>query len=317
MVAVIARRVKALTADGAIAAAAVGFIVFGWGGMAAAWPLLVFFGSATYLTRRRARFVQRSLVRQIDAGSSSLGGAGSSSPGRRRVVKLPAAAQGRQVWPGAGATPNVAAVEKAAHRDADGRKASQVLANGGVAAATVLAAALWPDPMWAAAYGGAVATSAADTWATELGMSSRRRPVLITTLKPVTPGQSGGVSGAGTVAGAAGAALIGVVLVAVSGSTAATSLTLVDVSLHWAGIAVAGGGFLGMLADSVIGATLQARFRCPACQRPTEHARHYCRPEGVQTTRIGGLPGLDNDGVNLTATVVGAAAAAVLFRILA
>lgn len=301
MVAVIARRVKALTADGAIAAAAVGFIVFGWGGMAAAWPLLVFFGSATYLTRRRARFVQRSLVRQIDAGSSSLGGgAGSSSPGR-----------------GAGATPNVAAVEKAAHRDADGRKASQVLANGGVAAATVLAAALWPDPMWAAAYGGAVATSAADTWATELGMSSRRRPVLITTLKPVTPGRSGGVSGAGTVAGAAGAALIGVVLVAVSGSTAATSLTLADVSLHWAGIAVAGGGFLGMLADSVIGATLQARFRCPACQRPTEHARHYCRPEGVQTTRIGGLPGLDNDGVNLTATVVGAAAAAVLFRVLA
>lgn len=292
MVAVIARRVKALTADGAIAAAAVGFIVFGWGGMAAAWPLLVFFGSATYLTRRRARFVQRSLVRQIDAGSSSLGR-------------------------GAGATPNVAAVEKAAHRDADGRKASQVLANGGVAAATVLAAALWPDPMWAAAYGGAVATSAADTWATELGMSSRRRPVLITTLKPVTPGQSGGVSGAGTVAGAAGAALIGVVMVAVSGSAAATSLTLANVPPHWAGIAVAGGGFLGMLADSVIGATLQARFRCPACQRPTEHARHYCRPEGVQTTRIGGLPGLDNDGVNLTATVVGAAAAAVLFRVLA
>lgn len=282
-VAVVARRVKALTRDGAVAAGLVGFIVFGWGGMGATWPLLAFFGSATFLTRWRARRARRAAHE-------------TSAPSRTDNHDTPMDEDA-----------------KAAHRDADGRRASQVLANGGVAAVTVLAAALWPDPVWAAAYAGAVATSTADTWATELGMLSKRRPVLITTGKPVTAGQSGAVSGAGTVAGAVGAVLIGLVAAAAAGSAGGSSFPAPTVSPFLLAASVTIGGFLGMVADSVLGATIQTRFRCLECRARTEHALHYCRPEGVRTIRIGGLPGLDNDTVNFTATVVGAAVAAWLY----
>ena len=58
---------------------------------------------------------------------------------------------------------------------------------------------------------------------------------------------------------------------------------------------------------SAIGATIQERRQCPACDRPTERGVHDC---GTSTVHVGGLRGMDNDLVNLIATVVGAAVAA-------
>ena len=59
----------------------------------------------------------------------------------------------------------------------------------------------------AAAKRGALAAVNADTWSTELGVLSSGRPRLITSLKPVEKGTSGGVSLVGTLAALAGAAL--------------------------------------------------------------------------------------------------------------
>jgi uncharacterized membrane protein len=90
--------------------------------------------------------------------------------------------------------------------------------------------------------------------------------------------------------GAAGAALVSAVAVAAGGSPA----------LLVAGTLV---GFLGMAADSLLGATLQARYHCAVCERASEWPVHRC---GARTLHRGGWPWLDNDLVNLAASTLGA-----------
>ena len=282
--AVAAWRARALTAGGAAAAGLIGLVVFGFGGLAAAVPLLVFFVTGTGLTRWSARRLRPASARPA-AGAAGRGPKGRSDRGGQDTGS-----------------------------DVRGRRASQVAANGAVAAAAVLGAALWPDPAWAAAYGGAVAAAAADTWATELGVLSKRPPVIITTGRPAAPGQSGAVSAPGTGAGMAGAVLIGFTWAAAAalgqpfGAPPPAALPLA--------VAAAAGGFLGMAADSVLGATVQVRFGCPACGAETEGPVHFCRPGGVRTEPRRGWRAFNNDTVNFTATLAGAAAAAALFRLL-
>ncbi|MDQ3779286.1 MAG: DUF92 domain-containing protein, partial [Chloroflexota bacterium] len=62
-------------------------------------------------------------------------------------------------------------------------------------------------------------------------------------------------------------------------------------------------GAAGSLADSLLGATLQAAYRCPRCGQPTER-RSHCR--GTPTTRVRGFPIVTNDLVNLAAVLIGA-----------
>jgi uncharacterized protein (TIGR00297 family) len=172
------------------------------------------------------------------------------------------------------------------------RRAVQVVANGGVAAA---AAVLAPGhPAWTAAFAGALAAAAADTWSTEIGARSRRPPRLIMTGDPVAAGTSGGVTWLGTAAGAAGATFI------------AAAAALLSLARPRGAALVAIGGFGGCLADSILGATLQARYRCPACGATAETPRPCC---GRLPDLSGGLRWMTNDTVNLLATVVGACVA--------
>src|SRR5947209_20213430 len=66
-------------------------------------------------------------------------------------------------------------------------------------------------------------------------------------------------------------------------------------------------GVTGMLVDSLLGATLQGLYECPACGARFERAGTVCH-EAVRLIR--GTRWLDNDGVNLAATLAGAAVAA-------
>jgi len=53
---------------------------------------------------------------------------------------------------------------------------------------------------------------------------------------------------------------------------------------------------LGALFDSLLGATVQAIYYCPACQKETErNPVHSC---GTETTQIRGWTWLGNDWVN-------------------
>ncbi len=175
----------------------------------------------------------------------------------------------------------------------DRRDARQVLANGGVAAGVALLGR--SDP----AFGlglvtGTLAAAAADTWATALGARSRVAPRLLWSGRPVPPGTSGGVTPLGCLGAAAGA-----LLVAATGAFAGGPAILPAVAALI--------GFAGMVTDSWLGASLQGRFHCIACDRPSEWPVHRC---GTPTLHRGGFRWLDNDAVNFGATVVAAALAA-------
>ena len=174
------------------------------------------------------------------------------------------------------------------------RDAAQVLANGGVFAAAALAMLMRPNDIWFALGAGALAASAGDTWATEIGTAVGGEPRSILTLKRVPRGTSGGMSAAGTAAAAAGAALVALVSRGLGLSTSAS-----------VGVALA--GFVGALVDSLIGATLQARAWCDRCGASTERAVHDC---GQSTRLAGGLAWMNNDVVNFLSGLAGGLLAA-------
>lgn len=171
------------------------------------------------------------------------------------------------------------------------RDFGQTMANGGVAAAAALLLGVTGEPAWMGAILGALAAANADTWATELGVLSRRPPRLITTWRQAEPGTSGAVSLVGTLAAATGAGFVGLVA------------ALVDARL-WAAVPwLALAGLAGAYVDSLAGATVQAVYRCPACAKETERAVHRC---GRPTVLARGFAWLGNDTVNLMATLTGA-----------
>jgi uncharacterized protein (TIGR00297 family) len=170
------------------------------------------------------------------------------------------------------------------------RSARQVLANGGMAAVAALLGS-WPGAA------GAIAAAAADTWATEIGAFSPIPPRLVTSWRRVTRGTSGGITLLGTLGGCAGAVTIAWLTFALAPRGVAPRLLTVAVA-----------GVAGMLADSLLGATLQGKYECPACDARFERGNTVCHAPVQLTT---GRRWLDNDGVNFAATVVGACVAAI------
>ena len=256
-----AYRARALTLGGAIAAAALGTVVFGLGGLAWAVILVGFFATSSALSRlfarRKARYEEK------------------FSKGTRR-------------------------------------DAGQVLANGGIAGLAVALAGLsgllpaaassrLGYALWLA-YCASLAAANADTWATELGVLSRRAPVLITSGKPVEAGTSGGISLAGTLAALGGAALVALLgwWMDRAGLVAASPVLSPGLQAGlYGGVLLA--GLAGSLVDSTLGATLQAIYTCPACHKETErHPLHTC---GTPTTPLRGWSWLNNDRVNTACTL--------------
>jgi uncharacterized protein (TIGR00297 family) len=180
------------------------------------------------------------------------------------------------------------------------RDIGQVLANGGVAALLAGLHYFFPSASWIwVMFAGSLAAVNADTWATELGVLSSSRPRLISSWKPVERGTSGGISLYGTLAATGGAALIAILgaLLEPSGQAWA-SLGIILLA-----------GLLGSLFDSLLGATFQAIYRCPKCDKETErHPLHTC---GTETVQVRGWSWLNNDRVNLGCALMGAAISAI------
>lgn len=172
---------------------------------------------------------------------------------------------------------------------------AQVAANGGMGLASlVLIGVGWLDSAegWLL-YAGALATVNADTWATELGVLSRRAPRLVTTWRRVPPGTSGGVTWLGSLAALAGASLIAALAWALE--PAYTSLGAIGL--------LALSGLVGAFVDSLLGATVQAIYYCPSCAKQTErYPLHSC---GTATHYARGWRWLDNDWVNFISAAAG------------
>jgi len=175
------------------------------------------------------------------------------------------------------------------------RDAGQVFGNGGIPTLFAALSVFFPEAIWPwLGFAASLAAVNADTWATELGVLNPTLPRLITDLrKVVEKGTSGGVSLVGTLASLAGAGLIGLEA-ALLNPSGVNWLFFVLVTIS---------GLLGALFDSLLGATVQAIYNCPTCQKETErNPTHSC---GTETTQIRGWKWLDNDWVNFACGVFG------------
>jgi uncharacterized protein (TIGR00297 family) len=188
------------------------------------------------------------------------------------------------------------------------RDLGQALANGGLGALLALVYGLSPDPMWLAAFVGAMATVNSDTWATEIGVLSRQAPRLLTTGRVVPAGTAGGITRDGSLVALAGGLFIGLcAVVFVAGERLVTGQ---PVALEMLGplFPIGGaGGLAGSFFDSLLGASVQRIYYCEVCSKETEQAVHDC---GSVSARLRGWDWLDNDRVNFISSGVGALVAA-------
>jgi uncharacterized protein (TIGR00297 family) len=131
----------------------------------------------------------------------------------------------------------------------EGRKASQVLANLGVATACAAFSVLVPHnrALFLLAMAAALSEAAADTVSSELGQAFGEKARLITTWSLVPPGTDGAVSLVGTLAGVGAAGVVSSVC-ALGGL----------LPRQWLAVS-AGAAVLGMVADSFLGAWLERR----------------------------------------------------------
>jgi uncharacterized protein (TIGR00297 family) len=182
-------------------------------------------------------------------------------------------------------------IEKSGSRDI-----WQVLANGGLAGVLLLIWYFDQKDVYYVLFAGSLAAVTADTWATELGMLSRSKPRSILTLKPVAPGTSGGISFLGTMGAAFGALVLAGVSLLCSPHHSSVIMGVRETLLVFVA------GLMASLVDSVLGATLQARFRCSRCGKETEK-RVHC--QAVRTDWIAGWSWMNNDAVNILAALSG------------
>ena len=92
-----------------------------------------------------------------------------------------------------------------------------------------------------------IAAANSDTWATEIGKLSRKRPKDIISGRSLLLGESGGITFIGILGSISGSFAIAIIGYFLNVNT--SYLIIVFIS-----------GFLGSLFDSILGSTLQARF---------------------------------------------------------
>jgi len=119
-----------------------------------------------------------------------------------------------------------------------------VFANGSVSAASAVLWGVSGSPVFLALFVGSVATAAADTVASEIGVTGGD-PYLVTTFERVRPGTNGGVSFKGEVVSIGSALLV---------SLLALVLGIIDLPIA---VASTMGGFLGTNIDSLVGALME------------------------------------------------------------
>lgn len=169
----------------------------------------------------------------------------------------------------------------------------QVYANGGIPLIFTIAWYLSSYSLdwlyWA--FLASLASATADTWETEIGSFSKTLPRNILNWKEVPKGYSGGVSFLGTTGGLLGAALI--IFIATFMGFLAWDWKLIVLIIF--------SGFSGSIVDSILGASIQAKFQCAVCGKGTERTSH-CHEE---TKHVSGILWLDNDWVNIAGSLSG------------
>ncbi len=168
------------------------------------------------------------------------------------------------------------------NKDAQGRNAFQVFANGLVATLCLMAAVFSGNEWLYLAFFASVNISFADTLSSDIGLYFRHKTYDIYTFKKLEPGLSGGVSLIGTVAGVLGSMIFALIIMYIFqlGMNEAILITIA--------------GSTGMIVDSLIGSWWQAKYLSNNI---------LTEEKGLGNILIKGKSWLDNDGVNLISNI--------------
>ncbi len=169
------------------------------------------------------------------------------------------------------------------------------------------------DPFWSFAmfggFVGAVATTSADTLASEIGVFSKSKPRLITNLRRKVPrGTIGAVSLLGELVAVFAGVAIGIIAVVfallVPSWVPVYNIGQLIVVLPLAVLTA----FMGCNLDSLIGAVVQNRFVCEICGAIVDKEFHC----DYETKYIGGYKRFTNMHVNFGSSVMGSSLGIVL-----
>lgn len=159
----------------------------------------------------------------------------------------------------------------------------QVMANGGIAAIAGIIYYFTKESVWITVFAILLAAANSDTWASEVGSLSRKKPISVRTFKRTLTGTSGAVSVLGTTAAFAGSLLI---------ALTANFLFSLEPVLFYVILVF---GFLGNIVDTLLGAFVQVEYKCPVCGRIVE-TNIECHTTLVKTK---GFALFNNDMVNV------------------
>ena len=166
----------------------------------------------------------------------------------------------------------------------------QVFANGGLGGILVVLNIFFPSQLFYVSFVSSIAAVCADTWSTEIGTTFKGKTVDIMSFKIVEQGISGGISLAGTLAGFFGSAVI-----------ALSSIFWLNMKHFYYIIFIIFAGIIGNLSDSILGSSIQAKYKCNVCSEIIEKPFH-CRRSAVL---IKGFRWINNDVVNFATAVIG------------
>lgn len=190
-------------------------------------------------------------------------------------------------------------VEKKLHAKHGRRDSVQIICNVATSALMALLYALTEREAFLCASAAALAASLADSMASELGILSRGKTFDVLSGKSVEPGMSGGVSFFGFAMSALGAAIIASISLGQGMGVKFPIVILIS-------------GFIAAYVDSLLGAAVQAKYRCGVCGALTEKKVH-CGEKGALEK---GLPFVNNDAVNLLNNISGAVIALALYSLI-
>lgn len=290
------QRLGWLTRSGGTAAAFVGGSIFAFTGWQGATILMLFFVSSSLLTR-----INRNRRGSPKDGTRRKAGPDGAESVARMSVQEGKSRNVRQVLAN-GLVASIAAVWAGLVAAAwEPGILGSVALSGPIAGIASLAGSVSTDliaPRLALA--GSLAAATADTWATEIGTWAGGVPRSALTARIVAPGESGGMTVFGTFGGLVGAALMGTAAAWVWDDFGVSHALAIEVA-----------GFAGMWLDSLLGASVQYHGYCSTCHASVEdpgHSRLY--DHSVERRR--GVRFIDNDVVNLLATLAGAGIALIV-----
>lgn len=186
------------------------------------------------------------------------------------------------------------------HEKSGVRVASQVWVNGGAAVLSIILYGITGRLSFMVGYIVAIGEAYADSLASDVGVMSKKKPIDICTLKPITNGLSGGISLLGT-----SVSFVGVLIYSILSNVFIKGDAVVFAVIVFASM-------IGCFFDSILGSRLQIKYMCNICKTVTEKKTHC----GADTIPYKGIRWLNNSMVNLISNIFSGVVGIITFEMM-